>query len=87
MADLVIREQDGWIEISDDVDELGPVSKQELWEFAATNDFRPAQELLDMELGDVMEERIGTADLTGIKVIATPDDMKGEALRIWIKVS
>jgi len=85
MADLVIREADGWIEISDGVDELGPVSKQELWEFAAAGDVRQAQELLDMELGDVIEEKIGTSDLTGIKVISIPDDLKGEQLRVWIR--
>ena len=85
MADLVIREADGWIEISDGVDELGPVSKQELWEFAASGDVRQAQELLDMELGDVMEEKVGTSDLTGIKVISIPDDLKGEQLRVWIR--
>ena len=86
MADLIIRDADGWIEISDGVDELGPVSKQELWDFAATNDYRQAQDLLDMELGDVMEEKIGTADLTGIKVVSIPDDINGERLRVWIRI-
>lgn len=86
MSDLIIRDADGWIEISDAVDELGPIPKQELWDFAATNDFQHAQELLDMELGDAMEEKIGTADLTGIKVVSIPDDIKGERLRVWIRI-
>jgi len=38
-----------------------------------------------MELGDVIEEKIGTSDLTGIKVISIPDDLKGEQLRVWIR--
>lgn len=86
MADLVIREKDGWIEITDVVDELGPVSKQELWDFAGTGDVEQAQQLLDMELGDAIEEKIDMAEITGIKVVSVPDDIKGENLRVWIKI-
>lgn len=87
MADLVIREQDGWIEITDIVDELGPVPKQELWDFAGVGDVEQAQQLLDMELGDAIEEKIDMAEITGIKVVSVPDDITGENLRVWIKIN
>jgi hypothetical protein len=86
MADLIIREEDGWIEITDIVDELGPVSKQELWDFAGIGDVEQAQQLLDMELGDAIEEKIDMAEIVGIKVVSVPDDIKGESLRVWIKI-
>jgi len=86
MPDLVIREKDGWIEISEIVDELGPVSKQELWEHAGEGNIAEVSNLLDMELGDLMEEKIGTAEITHLTVISMPDDLKGERLRAWIKI-
>lgn len=86
MSDLVIREKDGWIEISDVVDKLGPIPKQELWEFSAKNDVEHAQELLDMEFGDAIEEKIGMADLSAIRAVSIPDDLKGEVLRVWVKI-
>lgn len=85
MANLVIREEDGWLEISDVVDELGPIPKQELWEFSGTQNIEQAQELLDMEAGDLIEEKIGTDQITGLRVVSVPDDMAGERLRVWIR--
>lgn len=86
MSDLVIQEKDGWIEISDLVAELDPNLHKELWDYAAKHDIENARDLLDMELGGPLQEKIGTAQIVGLRVLSMPDDILGEKLRVWIKV-
>ena len=72
MSDFVVREEDGWEEITNAVDELGPIPKQELWEYAGIRNVQAAQELLDMELGDAIEEEIGMADIVDLRRVSVP---------------
>lgn len=82
MADLVIREEDGWIEISDLVEEM--LSSQvvdDLWDFLAEEHIVEAVELLDMELGGELEARIGHTCVQNIRMV----EMAGERVRVWVK--
>lgn len=38
-----------------------------------------------MEIGDLLEDEIGTADIAGIRAVLEPDDILGERLRVWIR--
>jgi len=78
----VIREEDGWIEISDLVEEM--LSSQvvdDLWDYLAEEHVVEAVQLLDMELGSELEARTGHTCVQNIKMVELP----GERVRIWIK--
>jgi hypothetical protein len=83
MSDFIIRKQDGWIEISDLATEME--SQRELWSYIGKGDIENAAGLLDMEVGDLLEDRISTDDIIGIKAITVPDDVLGERLRVWVR--
>ena len=85
MADLIIREEDGWLEISDLVRDTHAEFKKELWGYAAAGDVGRAQNLLDMELGSDLEDLIGMDGIESIRMVAVPDDRVGDLLRVWIK--
>lgn len=85
MADLVIREADGWIEISQIVSEIAPDAQRELWGYSGAGDVESAQAVLDMEAGADLENLIGTRDLEAVLVLSVPDDRRGDRLRVWIK--
>jgi hypothetical protein len=83
MSDFIIRKKDGWLEISDLVTEME--SQHELWGYVGKGDVENAAGLLDMEVGDLLEDLIGTDDIVGIKAISVPDDVLGERLHVWVK--
>jgi hypothetical protein len=85
MPDLVIRKEDGWIEISDLLPELSQEALRELWGYVGKGDVDEAEAVLDMEAGSDLEDLIGTAKITAIRMITVPDDVLGERLRAWIR--
>lgn len=83
MSDLIIRKEDGWLEISNLVTAME--SQRELWSYIGKSDVENAAGLLDMEIGDLLEDLIGTDSISGIKAISVPDDILGERLRGWVR--
>jgi hypothetical protein len=86
VSDLVIREADGWHEISDLVNELDAGLQKELWEYVAQGRQSDAHDLLDLELGDGLQEKFGKQPFGSIKVLSVPDDRQGESIRVWVMV-
>lgn len=85
MSDLVIRKDDGWVDISEAALELPDEVQRELWGYLGKGESKKAAALLDMEIGDLLEDEIGTADIAGIRAVLEPDDILGERLRVWIR--
>jgi len=80
MADLIIREEDGWIEITDLVEEILPHQvAEEMWTFLAEGNREEAAALLIAEIGQEIEGR------TGIIREVRMAELPGEPMRIWIR--
>lgn len=79
MADLIIREADGWEEL-EEVDLTFEGGIDPLWVAVSRGEIDEAQTLLEDDGFDFDGEEI-----TAIRVIATPDDLRGERIRIWVK--
>ena len=76
--DLVIRRADGWKEVSVPRERV-----QELWEAAAVGDLDGAISAIfwDDEDDEGLIDRV-----TDVRVIAVPDGLVGEYVRVWVKV-
>jgi hypothetical protein len=83
MSDFIIRKKDGWLEISNLATEME--SQREFWSYIGKGDVENAAGLLDMEVGDLLENLIGTDSISGFKAISVPDDILGERLRVWVR--
>lgn len=82
MPDLVIREEDGWMEISDLVGEnLSGLVIDDLWTFMAEDKENEATDLLNGELGDALSERFGTNYISHVKILECPRS----GIRVWAK--
>lgn len=79
MADLIIREADGWEEL-DEIDLTFEGGIDPLWTTVSLGDLDEAQSLLEDDGFDFEEEEIAA-----IRMIAVPDDVRGERIRIWVK--
>lgn len=81
MADIKILKKDGWEELGEVVEAI--VSRdldiKSLWNAAARRDTKAA-ELALIEAGYDLK-----GSLTGFRVIAIPDDIRGESFRVWVK--
>lgn len=86
MSDLVIAEEDGWFEVSDLLGQVKDEVLKELWGYVGQGNLEDARDLLDMELGDPLEDRFGTRPIEGIKALTVPDDVLGERLRVWVRM-
>lgn len=86
MSDLVIAEEDGWFEVSEIVRQMRMDAQKELWGYVGKGDTENAADLLDMEVGEPLEDLFGTAPVEGVKALSVPDDILGERLRIWVLV-
>lgn len=82
MSDCVIRGEDGWVEISDLMEEnLSGQIMDDLWTFLAENREQEALDLLDAELADVVFAKFGFQYIRGIRMLECPR----EGMRTWIK--
>lgn len=79
MADLIIREADGWEELDDVTAALNYFNFNDLWAAVGQGDYHTAQNLLE-EYYDFEDDEIAS-----LHVISEPDDIKGEHIRIWVK--
>ncbi len=85
MSDLVIRQADGWREISEIVDEAvqaGYVRAQDIWKLAAQG--RNEEIERELRVYNGFDEFMGKKMATGFRLMLVPDDIKGDSLRIWV---
>lgn len=82
MPDIIIREEEGWIEITSLAEEtLSEQVIEDLWDLLAEDKKAEAVELLDHELGGELQARTGHACIQTIKMV----DIPGEGIRIWVR--
>lgn len=84
MSDLKILKKDGWHElyaVSPAVQE-NVLDIKELWKAVAQNDLAMAWQVLSDAGYDIPKLK-----LSGIKLIAVPDDLIGESYRLWVQYS
>jgi hypothetical protein len=80
VADLTIKEEEGWIEITDLIEEILPHQvSEEMWTFLAEGDQDGATALLTAEIGQEIEGR------TGIIREVRMAELPGEPMRIWVR--
>jgi hypothetical protein len=81
MADLVLREQDGWEELEHVLDAIrvGYLEVGEFWSAVARGSTKVAVGLLE-DAGYEFDR-----DIAGIRAYYEPDDIHGELLRVWVK--
>lgn len=86
MPDLVLREANGWHEITDLLD-LGRLDEAALWGAAGQGNWVQADQLLWDALNPDFEKRyveiLGEAPPKALYVVKEPDDIRGEWLRVW----
>lgn len=91
MSDLVLKEENGWFEVTEYLNDLDVKDARqvitELWEYVAKGDVREAASLLDMYVGAELEELIGTDDIMAVKIIGFPDERKDVFYRVWVQRS
>lgn len=89
MSDLVIREVDGWHEVTELVDPER-VDHEGLWAAIAQGNFEKAEDILWEGLYPESQEDYGFLVGSGrrtpiVRLIDFPDDIRGWYRRIWIK--
>jgi hypothetical protein len=85
VSDLVIRQADGWREISEIVDEAvqaGYVRAQEIWKLAAQG--RNEEIERELRVYNSFDEFMGKKMATGFRFMLVPDDINGDSLRVWV---
>lgn len=82
---LVIREEDGWVEISEIVSQIPLPAQREIWQLVGKGDMERAAEVLDMEAGAPVEDLFGMKPIEAIQALTVPDDILGERLRVWVR--
>jgi hypothetical protein len=83
MSDLILREKDGWIEISDLVQQMRPAVQKEFWDSLTHGTKEDTVETLEIEIGDLLQDRIGQQEIKDVTGFIVP---LGQAFRIWIKI-
>jgi len=92
VSDLVIRERDGWVELDLPAQPSHPYAKPDwdrLWSSIGQGDFHEAR--LVLEEADVYFTQPGTEGeetfegKVDFRMVAVPDDMLGESMRVWFK--
>jgi len=98
MADLVLREKDGWIEVSEIQGALYIHEKEMLMDYLSRGDVPSASAVIDYRdtgiwldrrqesLAESLGSKIGMLPITDIKAFYEPNPMLGQFLRIWVKV-
>ena len=82
MPDLVIREEDGWYEISGLVREnLAGQIINDLWTLVVEGQEDESTDLLNRELGDALYEQFGSHYVSRIRMLECPK----EGVRIWAR--
>lgn len=81
MADLVIREADGWEELEELQAAIrhGGLDIGELWSAVGNGSTKVAVTLLE-DSGYEFDQKV-----TGVRMLSVPDDMLGERYRVWVK--
>jgi hypothetical protein len=81
MSDVKILKKEGWEELNGVVEAIveGSLDIDALWRAAGHGDVPTAQQAL-LDAGYDLE---GT--VKGVRVIALPDDIRGEIYRVWVK--
>jgi hypothetical protein len=85
VADLIIREADGWEELEDVETAIadGSLEIEDLWKAAGTHDAEECQAILE-SAGWEWEEG---DEIDAVKLIEEPDDILGQHTRIWVKLA
>lgn len=79
MPDLIIREVDGWEEL-EDVSLTFENGIDPLWTAVSRGEIEDAQTLLEDDGFD-----FDGYEIAAIRMVAVPDDLRGEHIRIWVK--
>lgn len=85
MSDLVIKQADGWYEISEIVDEAvhaGLVRANDIWKMAAQG--RNEEIERELRVYDSFDQFMGKKIATGFRFMLVPDDIKGDSMRVWV---
>lgn len=85
MSDLVIRQADGWTEMTPMVENAaahGVVSVNELWKMAAQERTQDIEGTLRMS--PAIDEFFGQKMPTAFRFVMVPDNVRGETMRIWV---
>ena len=86
MADLVLRKEDDWHEITELIQNAPFAVQEELWGYAGQGNVEEIAALLDIELGEeLMDLMGGIYEITGATAALWPDDILGERMRVWIQ--
>lgn len=85
MSDLVIRHADGWVEITDMVEQAvagGWISANEIWRMAGQNRTQDIEGHLRQAqpINDFFGHKVPTA----FRFVMVPDNVRGEYMRIWV---
>jgi len=87
MSDFVLRKKDGWVEISDLLREVNPDVQKEIWEYLCRGTIADAADALEIEIGDLLEGRIGLREIQDVKGFLAPHDVAGQVFKVWVKVA
>ena len=85
MSDLIIKQADGWREISEMVDEAiqaGYVRAQDIWKMAAQGQNEEIER--ELRVYNHFDDFMGKKMAQGFRFMLVPDDIKGDALRVWV---
>jgi hypothetical protein len=85
VSDLVIRQTDGWQEITPLVEAAvasGLVSVNELWKMAAQDRTQDIEGTLRMS--QIIDDFFGQKMPTAFRFVMVPDNIRGEWMRIWV---
>jgi hypothetical protein len=92
MADLVLRRADGWVEVTEYIDDLireNILTSRELWGWAGQGNVQDLNKVFDLirEDDDFEEffDLIGLEPVTGLFVANFPDDFLGSLMHVWLK--
>lgn len=85
MTDFVLRQVEGWLEISgfEALYRRDRLDIRAFWSAAGTGDTEAVAELLDQAGLLPLEMKVG--DVTGARLIALPDDRQDTVHRLWIR--
>lgn len=85
MSDLVIRQADGWTEITPmvvDAINLGRVNMNEIWTMMGQG--RTEDVEAQLRMSETINDYFGQKMPTAFHLVMVPDSMRGELVRVWV---
>ena len=85
MSDLVIRQADGWTEITSlvvDAINLGRINMNEIWAMAGQGRTEDIEGHLRMS--EMINDHFGQKMPTAFHLVMVPDAVRGELVRVWV---